>query len=126
MGYFINFSDGTTFEGGQPNDSKWNEIPDKPIKSITYKLAGETIYIENYKSYNHIVERINVLGGKTYISKVILMAENNEEVLCFIFDYNKQILLLEKRIFGQEYKESSTLGWKKGIESNLPTKYKIN
>jgi hypothetical protein len=122
----ITFEDNSKFEGGQPNDSKWNLIPDKPIKNITYKLAGESIYLENYKSYNHIVERVNVLGGKTYISKVILMAENNGEVLCFIFDYNKQMLLLKNRIFGQEYKEGSTSGWKKGILPNTPPKYQIN
>jgi hypothetical protein len=124
--YEITFEDDSKFEGGQPNDSKWNLIPDKPIKSITYKLAGESVYLENYKSYNHLVERPTIIGIGSYISKVILMAENNGEVLCFIFNYNKQMLLLEKRIFGQEYEEDSTSGWKKGILSNIPPKYQIN
>ena len=54
--YKIIFEDGKKFIGGEPNSSKWLEIPNKPIKKLEYKLFGKTIILENYRAYNHIVK----------------------------------------------------------------------
>jgi hypothetical protein len=60
------FKDGTYFSGGTDyKDTKWLEIPDKPIKRIFYKLPNnDYICLDNYDSYLHIVEVTKDLMGK--------------------------------------------------------------
>ena len=47
--YKIYFEDGTDFIGGEPTDSKWNEMPNKTITKIEYSLLGKQIILQNYE-----------------------------------------------------------------------------
>ncbi|HSG31995.1 MAG TPA: hypothetical protein VLB82_10670 [Thermodesulfobacteriota bacterium] len=65
--YTVTFTDGTTFEGGKDiYNSKWLDIPDKPIKCLEYSLGDDsTIKMYNKESYLCFVE-----AKKTAITKV--------------------------------------------------------
>lgn len=122
--YKVTFNDGTTFLGGEPQLSLWNNMPDKPIARIEYSMAGHSIILEGYEAYNHIVERarpINKRGIET-ISKVILMTKKGDSVTCLIFDFlkNHGCYYTRTRKFGYEYNNKPTTGWKKGIKNGKP------
>jgi len=119
--YKIIFEDNSEFQGGDFEDSKWNEIPQKPIKRLEYTLVKETLVFENFEAYNHLVERVkfvNRIGGK--ITKVILMAVNKEKVIKIIYDFQSRKILQKYCILGQEYQGRSTTGWKSGIFGKEP------
>lgn len=115
--YTVKFEDGSIFNGGDYKNSKWNEIPDKPIVTIAYKLHDKIIKLQGFDSYNHLVERVQFInrpGGK--ITKLILMAKAQEEVFQIIFDFQKKQTYQKKTKFGQEYMDKATSGWKVGVK----------
>lgn len=124
--YKIIFNDDTEFIGGEYNNSKWNEIPNKPIKKISYNLLNHTIIFEEYEAYNHLVEKIQFIlnNNQTAISKIFLMAKKNNIVYTIIFDLFNKKIYQETYEFGEEYYGKSTSGWKQGILSENLT-YKI-
>ena len=63
--YKIIFEDGTIFLGGESYfDTKWNEIPNKKIKSIIYKISFlKNIVLSDYDKYYHIAEATQDLNG---------------------------------------------------------------
>lgn len=115
--YKIYFTDGTTFEGGDIGNSKWNEMPDKFIKKLEYTLVKKTLVLENFYAYNHIVERVqfvNKEGAK--ITKLILMGTDAlDKVMKITYDFDKQRVYQKLEILGQEYNGKPTTGWKKGV-----------
>jgi hypothetical protein len=122
--YLVNFITGETFRGGNPNNSKWNEI-NKPIKSIKYKTPINTILLQDYEAYNHIVERVGFIQGSgQLITKVILMVKSGEDVMKLILDVRKNKIYSKLAKFGKEYNNKPTTGWKEGIKG-LKGKSKI-
>lgn len=125
--YKIIFIDDTIFEGGRNLlNSQWNDIPDKPIKQLVYNLFGKTIFLENFESYNHLVERLNVIFGNfPYpIISVTLMGLTKGKIKKFVFDLIKKELKIIEVIEGREFKGMPSTGWKIGIPNQNPT-YKI-
>jgi len=118
MSYKVIFIDGAEFQGGEVENSKWNEMPDKPIKTIEYTLGIQTIVMTNYEAYNHIVERVQIVNkeSKTNISKLILMLKKGDDVLNFIYDYKKNKFYPEISEYGKEYNKKPVNGWKTGVE----------
>jgi len=118
------FEDNTEFIGGNPENSLWNKMPDKPIKKIEYSLLNHTAIFENYESYNHLAEKVEFIltNKKCRITKVLLMAKKNDIVYIFIFDLFLKKVYQDSYTFGKEYCGKSTTGWKKGLE-NLSTHY---
>lgn len=114
--YKITYLDGTTFIGGEPNDSKWDLMPNKPIIKLEYKLFKHQIIFENYDAYNHVVERFVMLrGGLAGICKVILMAKKGSRVLEITYNFRKGKVTQEICEFGKEYRGKPHSGWKPGI-----------
>jgi len=128
--YIITFTDGTTFKGESPNNSKWNTMPNKAIKRLRYKILGHKILFENFEAYNHIVERIANISIPTgeKISRVILMTKYNKVVRKLIFDYINKKVHIEFATWSQEFNGRKVTGWKKGIEynTNLNPIWKVN
>lgn len=119
--YTVIFKDLSTFKGGEITDSKWNDMPDKPIASIIYKLDnGQTITLEGYNAYNHIVERAVIVTKGLYTTKLFLMAKKDNDVLLLIYDCKRQRLDYDTRIFGQEYNNKPCTGWKEGVTDMKP------
>jgi hypothetical protein len=115
--YKVYFIDGTEFQGGEPQDSKWNEIPDKPIQKLEYQLVKIPVILENFEAYNHIVEKVqfvNKAGNK--ITKLILMAKKRDKVYQLIYDFEKGKAFKAQTLWGKEYLNNPVTGWKKGVE----------
>ena len=121
--YKITFSDGEIWQGGSIENSKWNEMPIKPIQSLNYTLSNKIIILENYEAYNHLIERIYTLDGRQYTTKIILLAKKENNVFKFEFDFLKRKINFDILTFGKEYYGRSTSGWKQGIKG-IPN-YKI-
>lgn len=63
--YTIIYEDSTAFLGGDYNNTKWNEIPNKKIRSIFYQLPnGDAIGLSKYDKYFHMIEAVEDLNGK--------------------------------------------------------------
>lgn len=114
--YKIIFLDGSSFEGGNLKDSKWNLIPNKPIQKIKY--FPMKIILENYEQYNHLIEHATILNNnQQFISKIILMAKKEDNVLIINFDILNNKINYTTEKFGEEYNKKPTSGWKVGIQS---------
>ena len=120
--YNIIYSNLGKWTGGGYADSKWDEQPNEPIAELTYELFGITVTLKNYEAYNHIVERIALIGRKeSLITKVILMAKKGEQVLCLIWDIRKHEFTKEVQMFGAEYCGRPTTCWKEGLQNETPS-----
>lgn len=134
--YTVMFSDGSKFEGGSPNDSLWNEIPDKPIVSVSYALTPFITYrFENYESYCHCVERVQGINKNfKMISKVVIMGKIKGSVHQIIMDskgnvyqtvvpygkeYSSQCKIVDGKFAGWLNGRALT-GWKTGVENKVP------
>lgn len=113
--YTLTFQNGECWIGGEPDNSKWNEIPDKPIKKIEYKISDNEIIFENYDAYNHLVERIKTFDGRNKIIKIYVMAKKDTSAYIFEFDLFKREVISRIANFGNEYYGKATTGWKTGI-----------
>lgn len=124
--HIITFEDLSIWQGGEPNNSKWNEMPNKAIKKIEYSLFNRTIIFENYEAYNHIVEYSTILYGNntSRITKVLLIAKKGNASYIYTFDLLARECYTSSTEYGREYNNKEIIGWKKGLE-NKETTYKI-
>ena len=120
MLYQIKFEDGSIFQGGNLENSKWNEMPDKPIESVEYYLLTNKVVLENYEAYNHLVERVSLMDGRMFISKVILLGKSQNKVLSVVFDFMKEKVYGLNSEFGYEYNGKAVSGWKAGVLNKIP------
>ena len=124
--YKIFFADGTEFIGGEPDNSKWNEIPDKPIAELHYNFLGKQIILKGYESYNHIIKHAFLIDSQQQvIVAVIIMVLDVRMVKRFIFDLIKKELITDTTLYGREYNNKPVSGWKQGLLNYNPT-YKIS
>jgi hypothetical protein len=128
--YTIIFKDRTEFHGGEPSESRWNEIPDKPIAELYYDLAGKKIYLKNYEAYNHLTKyAFHVDSQQQIVVAVIIMGLDNKKVKRFIFDFIQKKLIVDEVPINQEYNNKPASRWKAGLKNYLPENqpnYKIN
>ncbi|MBN1546533.1 MAG: hypothetical protein JW902_07740 [Syntrophaceae bacterium] len=126
----VRFADNSEFIGGEPQDSRWNGIPSKPIACLQYSLLGVNILMKGFQSYNHLVEHTVILnnnavkvGGKTdRISRIILMGEWCNRIYEVIYDLGQGRVYQQVRGFQKESAEKNIAsrdrtgitGWKKG------------
>ena len=61
----IIFDDNSKFIGGDSYfDTKWNQIPNKKIRTLFYKMpSGDFLGFRKYEKYYHIVEATTDLNG---------------------------------------------------------------
>lgn len=127
MLYQVSFGDKSTFEGGNSyKKTKWNEIPDKPIKKISFALPdGNLFTLSGYEAYNHMVEATqDVYGSNKFTLRYqYFMGKIKGKVVSFrmsLFQtrdskYKVGDITRREYPFGQEYAGKATKGWKKGI-----------
>lgn len=118
--YKIIFEDNSEFLGGDFENSRWKEIPNKPIKKIEYPLINKLVILENFQAYNHLIEKIQSIDGRKYITKIFLIGKKDNEVTIIQCDFLKKDLTTYKKLFGKEYYGKSTIGWKLGLEGKNP------
>jgi hypothetical protein len=121
--YQITFVDGTEFTGGEPEQSMWDMLPNKLIKSIVYWLNEDTKFSFNdFEEYNHCVERVKgVNTGLEIVSKAIIMGRVGQRVYQVIFDLKRGTVYQTVIPWGQEYSSQEQtngsgafIGWVNG------------
>ena len=129
MLYRVMFQDGTTFEGENYYKTNWLEIPEKPIKQISFILPdGNFLTLRGYESYNHFIEATREVYGKNIIGKPTLryqyiMGKRNNKVDSYritLFNGKNQRFRLgdityRQYEFGKEYSGKPTSGWRQGV-----------
>lgn len=115
--YKITFQDNDIYYGGNLEKSLWNQMPKKPIKKLEYNLFSVIPILEGYEAYNHLIERVNI-GGKEYISRVLLMGKIDGKVDQWILNLNDKSITQKTTVFGQEYDGKKSTGWKEGLRTN--------
>jgi len=124
--YRIIFDDESIFEGGNPENSNWNNMPNKPIVGLYYNYLGKQINLKNYESYNHLIKYVFRMDNqqKVVAAVIIMGLEKYGRVKRFIFDLIKKQLIVDEVPLNQEYNNKPVSGWKIGITSKNPI-YKI-
>ncbi len=112
--FHIIFMDDTTFEGGTLQETKWKDIPNKPIKSILYNL-GNKLKLSGYDAYYHLIEVCVDLNGinkgKRIIQSIKLLAKKDFEINVYNINNNTVTILDENDEF---IKKLNPIYWKKG------------
>jgi hypothetical protein len=128
MLYQVRFLDNTVFNGGEIHtNSKWKEIPIKPIKQITFCLPdGNLLTLRDYEEYNHFYEATKDFFGSSKFTQryLYLMGKKNGKVKSYrvtLFetkDSKFKIGDITSREYesGKEYSGKPTAGWKTGIK----------
>ena len=126
MLYQVIFDDKSTFNGGNSyKNTGWNNMPDKPIKQISFSLPdGNLLTLRGYEAYNHFIEATqDVYGSNKFTLRYqYLMGKINGKVVSFrisLFQtkdskYKIGDITRREYPFGQEYTGKATKGWKKG------------
>lgn len=130
--YKVIYEDGTEFKGGEPENSLWNNIEDKPIAEVQYTFKGETIIMSGLEAYNHQVKWSKFIFGRQQLSliNVMLMGKKNSQIHVVVWDLIHNILTGYTTVEGKELKDPvfenkkligwrngrSTTGWKRGIQ----------
>ena len=133
MIYKVIFLDGTIFESGNSYyDTKWKEIPDKPIKQIIFSLPDNNLLtMRNYESYNNFLEAtqdfygINGLKkGKLKLCYQHIRGRQGNKIISYrisLFqtkDSKFKVGDITRREFewGKDDNGTPSNGWKKGIK----------
>lgn len=124
--YKIIFRDGETYWGGNPENSNWGNIPNKPISELHYDYLGKKIYLKNYESYNHLIKHaFRIDNQKQFITEIIIMALEKNMVKRIIFDLINRKILVDNVPVNREYNNKPISGWKIGLYNLIP-EFKIS
>lgn len=121
--YTIIFEDSSSFLGGDLNNTKWNEIPPKKIRSLFYCLPnGDCIGLSKYDKYFHMIEAVVDLNGNNRGQKKLeyayIMGLKEEDVRVYrinLCDKEKKIgniEVIDYKITDDFVKSLNTNGWK--------------
>lgn len=114
LSYEITFVDGKKFKGNSL-DGSWKNVPNKPIKELLYFFGTKKLLLKGYKQYNHLVEKVNVLGKKVAVSQILLIGRKEKESDLLIIDFTNKRIFKEVVEIGEEYQVPVTTGWRNGI-----------
>lgn len=117
--FTVEYSDGTSFTG-ESLIGDWNKV-DKPIHSMKFTFGGISVFLESFRSYNHLVERIAVVGaGSTAVTKFFIMGRLEKTCHIYEFDLKARKSLRKVSQIGQEYNGQVITGWKDGVAEGQP------
>lgn len=133
--YDVTFEDGSVFHGAEPINSLWDELPNKPIKSISYWVNDSKFLLENFEEYNHCVERVRGVNvSMDIVSRAMIMGRIGSRVYQVVFDLRTGAVTRLVVPYGQEYSSQFTMnhahegkpltGWRIGL-FNQPAKLKM-
>lgn len=117
--FTVEYTDGTSFTGESLRGDWYSII--KPIKSLKFSFGKITTLLTDFKSYNHLVEKLAIVGKKgEIITKYLIMGRVENQT--YIFEYDLKANRARKHIvaIGQEYNGQLITGWKNGIEDGKP------
>jgi hypothetical protein len=126
MRFIAHLCNGQVVEGKAlgTGDTGWRDLPDVPIERLAYvNPYGDTMVLQGYEEYNHIVECVMSVGGVPTIYEVYLMGAKGDKVVvyrmtvtfknyAFVQPGDVIVRVVDR---GKEYLETETQGWRKGI-----------
>lgn len=134
MRFVVTFQDGEVTEGAPlgSTDTGWNGLPDKPIEKLAYTNPyGDQIVLQGYQEYNHMIECVQHIGGRPYVTDIYLMgsrqsSEGDKVVVYKLTAFQKsdddspQAGDVNIRVYPRrkEYFGSETWGWRKGVNKD--------
>jgi len=116
--FTVVFDDNTKFEGGDLQNTKWNEIPFKKIRSIFYQIPfGDILCLSGYEKYYHIVEIVTDLNGvnrgQNKIDNIYLLAKKQNNVFIYKMNLDKKLInKYEMNLEDEWIKNLNPQGWK--------------
>jgi hypothetical protein len=120
--FCVIFEDGDSFSGGDLEHTKWEEIPDKEIRSLFYATPfGDTLVLSGYSSYYHYVEATMDLNGEKQGQKLIdcikVMGMKDNKVKIWTFNLSSvNPVSVEIRDIADEFiQKLNPIFWKKGV-----------
>ena len=116
--YTVIFEDNSNFLGGNFAETKWINIPNKPIKRIIYNLPnGDNLVLNGYDDYFHMCEATTDLSGKnkgkTTLEFDYIMGRRGRIVNCYKINIKTGNINL--KVFNKEdnfIKKLNENGWK--------------
>jgi hypothetical protein len=134
MRFIAYLSNGKVMEGKAlgTGDTGWRDLPDVPIERLSYvNPYGDTLTLQGYEEYNHMVECVMSVGGVPTIYEVYLMGAKGGKVVVYRMAVTRRNELALNRSGsglvqpgdvvvrvvdrGKEYLGTETRGWRKGI-----------
>lgn len=93
--YILVFDDNSSFSGGDLKNTKWMEIPNKPIRSIFYSLpTGDMLCLSDFKRIYHYIEVTKDLSGErkgiVNFEFSHIFIEREKQILHYIIDLRKE------------------------------------
>lgn len=117
----VKLTNGEILKGGG-----WNTLPDTPISKIALEISGHKIIMQDYESYNHLIEKaFNVIGGSTQVRAIYLMGRKGDDVQVIKVNLIDNSIITGSAPHSQEYNGRPSTGWKFGV-CNLTPQYFIN
>jgi len=115
----IIFSDKTVYEGNSLKGD-WNHVPEKTIQSLRFSLDKFTLVLENYREYNHLIEKISIQGNTEKVSRILILGRKDNSSDMFEFNLrNGKILRYDVNKYA-EFGNQIIMGWTPGIKEGSP------
>lgn len=94
----------------------WLSLPNEPIKRLKYIFNDKTIILEDYESYNHLVEKCyNLMEGNTFVRAVYLLGRKGEHIRGIKINLMDKSVIEYTAPYTQEYNGRPSTGWKLGV-----------
>lgn len=114
--YTVYFKDNTTFRGGSLYNTRWKDIPKKPIKRIDFHFGSVTHSLRDCIRYNHLVE---ATLNRTISGKFINVTEArwafglfpDGRVKYIRYDLKSKKCDIGITTLGKEFRGQPTSGW---------------
>lgn len=105
---------------GKSIDGSWKTPLDTPILKMEYYYTmSRKLVLQGYKEYNHLVEKLAVIGtGQEVLSKIIICGRTNVNTDVFTIDLKTRLISHKQVEIGQEYNRQELRGWKIGLLDN--------
>lgn len=105
---------------GKSTDGSWKKAPDVPIVKMEYYYTmTRKLVLQGYKEYNHLVEKMAIVGtNETILSKIFVMGRTETETHIFTIDLRSRRVSSSVVPIGQEYNGQVISGWKPGVLNN--------
>jgi len=116
--FTVIFESGESFSGGDLDNTKWLDIPEKKIRSLFYRLpTGDYLCLASYDKYCQYLEAcVDLSGvekGKTRIEFIYLLGRIDNLVRVYKIDLKKQIVSITNTNMEDNFvKKINSIGWK--------------
>ena len=114
----IFFNDGSNYQGGDYQNPKWLDIPDKPIRSIFYSLPlGDFLTLIGYEKYYHFCEVTkDLMGdkkGQIQLEFVYLIGKKGDNYRIYKISLKTgQVEIIDTNKGNELIEQFNPIGWK--------------